>query len=67
MRRIGNEEEDSALNSGLRDEEFEFSKKPIAVVNPVASVREKTEIVEVSVHGNKFDIHSLVRIRKEPS
>lgn len=47
--RIGNEEEDSALNAGLRDEEFEFSKKPMAVVNPVASVREKTEIVEVSV------------------
>ena len=47
--RTGNEEEDSALNAGLRDEEFEFSKKPVAVVNPVASVREKTEIVEVSV------------------
>lgn len=47
--RIGNEEEDSALNAGLRDEEFEFSKKPMAVVNPVASVREKTELVEVSV------------------
>lgn len=51
----------------MREEELEFSKKPIAVVNPVASFREKTEKAEVSVHGNKFDIYSLVRIRREPS
>ena len=48
--RSGYPEEDSALKIGL-DEEYQ--KRPIAVVNPVLSLREKTERAEVSGDKNE--------------